>query len=56
MRAKYIAQGHNIETMMSQRWEKHDISLILQILYQAGIGELSRQPTTNAKRYVLFFV
>ena len=36
MRAKCIAQGHNIETMMSQHW---DISL--QILHQAGIG-LSR--------------
>ena len=36
VRAKCIAQGHNIKTMMSQHWEKHDISL--QILHQAGIG------------------
>ena len=31
MKAKYIAQGHN----MSQRWENRDISP-LQILHEAG--------------------
>ena len=45
LRTKYIAKGHNIETMMSQRWEKHDISR--QILHQAGIGELLRQLTND---------
>ena len=51
--AEYIAKGHNIETMMSLRGEKHDISL--HILHQAGRRTLTAT-NGHAKRYVLPFV
>ena len=50
LRVRYLAQGHNIETM---RGEKHDISLT--ILHQTGF-ETARQEGTSANRCALTIV
>ena len=50
VRVEYVAQWHNIETTMSQRWEERKHNICLNILRQAVIERLAY---AIAKRHYL---